>query len=137
VNDNPLKIQETMAQQLMRCLFENVTSLRVPWSITPEAAQKDILDRMKKAVDDVTQRVVKQVLSASAVHMEAHLKGIAATDVIKATLVIPSADVALHSLIDRRGGKVMIVLCDMEQYTGGMDSFKATADQLPLIGDEA
>lgn len=126
--------EETVAQQLLRALLDEIQHLQDPWPKTPEATQKQVLYRLKTQVTDAVQGAVRQIaregFDSIVVKVESmNIK----EDGAKATIAVARGS----DLADRVGSRCVLVFADAEKYIGGLDAIQAQADQpeLPLETD--
>lgn len=132
------EIQETVGQYLMRALYDEVTNIRVPWAVTPQQQQQEMLDRMQRQVDEAVRIAVSRIAVHGFTHITASIEQLTIKDEAKAVLLLSRGTEALHELADRVGSRAVIVFADHKEFTEGMDSIKAQADQpnLPLEDGE-
>ena len=136
---NPLpEVEETVGQYLMRALFDEITNIRIPWAVTPQQQQQDLLDRLRRQVDEAVRVAVSRIAMQGFSHISASIESLTIKDEAKAALLLSRGSEELHTLADRVGSRAIIVFADHAEYTDGMDAIKAQADQpsLPLEDGE-
>jgi hypothetical protein len=132
------QIQESVGKLLMGALFDQITTLRTPWVITPQQQQQDVLDRLRMAVENATCVAVRRIATEGFSHITAQIDSLTIKDEAKVNVVLPRGTQDIHTLADHVGSKVVIVFADPAAYIDGMHEFKAQADQPELpLGDAA
>ncbi len=126
------EVEETVGQYLMRALFDEVTNIRIPWSITPQQEQQALLDRLRSQVEEAVRVAVSRIAMQGFSHISASIESLTIKDEAKAVLLLSRGSEELHTLADRVGSRAIIVFADHTEYTDGMNAIKAQADQPPL-----
>ena len=136
-NTQTSQLEETVGQLLMRALFDEITNIRVPWAGTPQQQQQELLDRLRRQVDEAVRIAVNRISVQGFTHIAASIESLTIKDEAKAVLLLSRGTEALHELADRVGSRAVIVFADHKEFTDGIEAIKAQADQghLPL-GDE-
>lgn len=125
-------VEETIGQLLMGALYDEITNLRVMWPVMPQREQQDLLDRLRKHVDEVVRIAVRRLATEGFPHVVAEIDSMAIKDDAKVALVLPRGSAEAHTLLDHVKSKVILVFADPQQYTDGMEQFKTQLDQPPL-----
>lgn len=125
-------VEESIGQLLMGALYDEVTNLRVMWPVMPQQEQQDLLDRLRKQVDNAVQIAVRRLATEGFPHVVAEIDSLAIKDDAKVALVLPRGSQDVHTLADHVKSKVVIVFADPKVYTDGMEQFKTQLDQPPL-----
>lgn len=127
-------IRDLIGERLMSALFEEITTLRMPWVITPQQQQQEVLDRLRSQVQNAVHAAVSGIASAGFTHAPVTIESLAIKDGVKATLTLMRGTEAMHVFADQVGASAVIVFADPKDYTAQMDSIRAQADQpsLPL-----
>lgn len=127
-------IKDLIGQRLVKALFEEITSLRMPWAITPQQQQQEVLDRLQEHVENAVSAAVSGIASAGFTYAPARIDSLAIKDEAKATILLARGTEAMHVFADRVGSAVVVVFADPKDYTAQMDGIRAQADQhqLPL-----
>lgn len=127
-------VEETVGQQLMRALYDEVTNIRIPWSVMPQQQQQELLDRLRAQVDTAVSGAVRRIATGGFSSIAARIDSLTIKDDAKAVLLLARGSEALHELSDRVGSTAVVVFADASEYTDGMQVFTAQADQpdLPL-----
>lgn len=126
------QVEKTIGQQLMGALYDEITNMRIPWPVTPQQQQQEILDRLRAAVEHAVTVAVKRLATGGFEYVVAEIDSLTIKDDAKAALVLPRGTQDIHALADRVKSKVVIVFADPQDYIDGMHEFKAQADQPPL-----
>lgn len=124
--------RELIGERLMRALFEEITTLRTPWAITPQQQQQEVLDRLRAQVQTAVHAAVSVIASAGFTHAPVRLDSLTIKDEAKATLLLTRGTEAMHVFADQVGASAVIVFADPKDYTAQMDSIRSQADQNPL-----
>lgn len=135
MSDNKiLEVEESIGAELMRALYDQVTSLRTPWVVTPQQQQQDVLDNLRAAVEQAVHSAVKRLSTAGFEYVVAEIDSLTIKDDAKAAIVLPRGTQDIHALADRVKSKVIIVFADPMEYMDGIHAFKSQDDQqtLPL-----
>jgi hypothetical protein len=128
------QVEETIGQLLMRTLYDEITNMRTLWAVTPQQQQRETLDRLQRQVDQAVHIAVNRIAIGGFSHITAQIESLTIKDEAKAALLLSRGTEALHELADRVGSRAIVVFADPKEFTEGMDSIKAQADQpdLPL-----
>lgn len=131
-------VEETVGQYLMRALFDEITNIRIPWAVTPQQQQDELLDRLRRQVDEAVRIAVSRIAMQGFTHISASIESLTIKDEAKAVLLLSRGSEELHELADRVGSRAIIVFADHTDYTDGMNAIKSQADQsrLPLDDGE-
>lgn len=119
---------------LMKALFEEITALRMPWAITPQQMQQEVLDRLRARVDTAVRAAVSGIVSSGFNCATVALESLTIKDGAKATLILSRGTEAMHTFADHIGSAAIVVFADPKDYLAQMESIRAQADQpsLPL-----
>jgi hypothetical protein len=129
-------VAESVGTRLMRALFDEVTNIRMPWAVTPQQQQQDLLDRLRMQVDEAVRVAVGRIAMQGFQHISASIESLTIKDEAKAVLLLSRGSEELHTLADRVGSRAIIVFADHTEYTDGMNAIKSQADQPSLpLGD--
>ena len=109
----------------------------MPWAITPQQMQQEVLDRLDAQVAGAVNRAVIAIATQQFVSVAASIESLTIKDGAKATISIARGTEALHAVADRVGSTVVLVFADPKEFTEGMHVIKADADQRDLLGDAA
>lgn len=126
------QVEESVGAYLMRVLFEEITSLRQPWAVTPQQLQQEVLDRLRGQVQEAVNAAVLRIGTSNFTHVAATIESLTIKDGAKATMKLARGGEAIHELGDRVGSLAIIVFADPKEYTDGMDALRADLDQKPL-----
>lgn len=126
------EVEQTIGQLLMGALYDEVTNLRVMWPVMPQQEQQDLLDRLRKQVDEAVRIAVRRLATEGFPHIVAEIDSMTTKDDTKVALTLPRGSQEAHTLLDYVKSKVVIVFADPKQYTDGMEQFKTQLDQPPL-----
>lgn len=127
-------LKDLIGQRLVKALFEEITNLRMPWSITPQQQQQEVLDRLQEHVENAVSAAVSGIASAGFTYAPARIDSLAIKDEAKATILLSRGTEAMHVFADRVGSAVVVVFADPKDYTEQMDAITAMPDQpsMPL-----
>lgn len=125
-------VEESIGTQLMKALYEEITNLRMPWIVTPQQQQQEVLDRLRAQVDLAVRSAVRQLATVGFNHIAAQIDSLAIKDEAKVVLMMARGSQELHEVADRVGTRALIVFADPAEYTDGMEQLKAQADQADL-----
>lgn len=126
--------EESLGTELLKALIVEVQQLQSPWQNTPEREQQAIIDRLRSQVDYAVTGAVRRLACAGFTHLSAQVESLTIKDEAKAVLTLARGSEELHELADRVGTRAIIVFADATEFTDGMHTVKAEADQgeLPL-----
>lgn len=132
--ENPLKVEETVGTQLMRALFDEISTLRTPWPITPQQQQQEVLDRLRSQVEHAVGVAVNRLATGGFEYVIAEIDSLTIKDAAKVAVTLPRGTQDIHTLADRVKSKVVIVFADVKEYTDGIHVITSQPDQnsLPL-----
>lgn len=136
-DDGTLKaIKDGVGSFLKKACFEEITQIRVPWPIMPQQQQQEFLDRLDAQIEHAVSIAVNQIISQGTDTVPVVIEKVAIKDVANAVIIVAGGGSAIGSVVERIGGKALLVFADPADYLGRMDAIKTQADQpdLPLEG---
>ena len=128
---------ETVGRDILSALVQEIKLLPKPWVSLSEAKQNDVLDRLRKRVDDNVRMAVHLISSEGRTVVAGDLDQITIKDGVKAVIKFSSATPNLHELYESGGKAVLVVVANPGQYTGGMNDVAGESDQRAMdLGHE-
>lgn len=124
----------TMAGDLIAATIDELKAAPNVWQKMTEKQQEEAIYRVtNRVVHNITQAVTMIAAEARPV-IRAKLVGVNIKDDIKASVLVSRHHTDRHRFIDSSGQEILIVLLDVDQFTGGAGDIKPDPDQgsLPL-----
>ena len=136
VPEQPSPPVERMAGELLKALVDELRVAGASWQQLSKDQQDSVINRMRSRVRYETEQAITLIAKGS---REAAMVAIESVTVKggakKAVLIVNDS---VHELIDYVGQKAVLVMCDPEQYMGGVDEVEGEDEQgsLPLEDDD-
>jgi hypothetical protein len=108
----------------------------LPWQMRKEAEQKEIVEAVESAVRIWVYRACTLIASGGQQAARGSLVKIAAKDGLQVQINVAASDPLRHELVDHIGAPVLIVIADVEKFTGERSSVKITKDQPDFIEED-
>lgn len=129
--DPRLITAETAGKDLLGALVTEIKLLPDVWQKLPKAKQDDVIDRLRKRVDDNIKMVVYTLAAQNRVVVAGNLDQITIKDGVKAVVKFgihaPNLDGLYEAASDAKA--VLVVVADAADYTQGMDEVSGEDDQ--------
>lgn len=131
--------RETMTGDLRDCLLDFMKHEKnpLPWNMRTEDQQREVIEKVTKAVGVAVEKAVKIIASDARSVIEGTLDKIVVKDGIKAEISLSQHNSFRHSLIDAQGDVVMMVVANTAAYEGERKAAKPDPDQKDLPIDKA
>jgi hypothetical protein len=127
----------TVGKDLLSALVLEMKMLPDVWVKLSETKQNDIIDRLRKRVDNSVKMAVHLIASEGRMVVVGDLEQITIKDGAKAVIKVGKSAPSLHELYDAQGKAVLIVVSDAGEHTAGMDEVRGESDQRGLgLGGE-
>lgn len=127
----------TVGKDLLSATVLELKMLPDVWVKLSETKQNDIIDRLRKRVENAVKMAVHLIASDGRMVVAGDLEQITIKDGAKAVIKVGRAAPSLHELYDAQGKQVLIVVSDAGEHTGGMDEVRGENDQRGLnLGGE-
>lgn len=127
----------TLGKDLLAALVGEMRLLPELWHKLPQTKQDDVIERLRKRVDDNVKMAVHLIASNGRTVVQGDLEQITIKDGAKAVIKIGRHAESLHELYEAQGHAVLIVVSGAEEHTGGMDEIRGESDQRAMdLGKE-
>lgn len=125
---------ERMGEQLLSALVDELRVAGASWQQLSKHQQDGVIDRLRNRIRFETERAIGLIAAGSREAARVRIESVTVKDGAKAVLQVSNS---LHTVIDYVGSPAILVLCDPEQYFGGMDQIEGEDDQRALgLGNE-
>ena len=127
----------TIGRDLLQALVTECRLLPDVWPKISKAKQDDVIERLRKRVDDSVRMAVHLIASEGRATADATIESVTFKNGIKAVLNLSKNSPQRHAIADSEGKLVLIVVADAGEHTGGMDDITGEADQREMdLGHE-
>lgn len=123
---------ETLTGDVRDSILDRIRSLRKPWPQASEAEQAEIIEGITRLAEHIVKEVVILVASAGRKAMVGDLEKVTVKDGFQAVISLKKDDPNRHELVDSVSQTVLIVVADVEAFTGEQKKAKPEADQRNL-----
>ena len=127
---------ETLGKDLLAFLLQEFKAAQKPWQQMKESEQNQVIDRAKAGIESAVTAAISILFGNGCVSVIADIEGVAIKDNVKCILKVSRTNTseAMQELFTAHNQPCRILLSSPDQYLGGMDEIKGTADQgsLPL-----
>jgi hypothetical protein len=128
---------ETIGKDLLSALVTELKLLPDVWPKLPQAKQDDVIERLRKRVDNGVRMGVHLLSTQGRTTVAGQLAQITIKDGVKAVIEFASSAENLHNLYEYQGAEVLVVVADAQAHTGGMNEIKGESDQRAMdLGHE-
>lgn len=133
VSNAALAVQ-TVGQQLLGALVEEIRNLRTHWAVTPQQQQEEIIDRLSDKVQIAVTRAVGIIAKDTFLAIPAHIESVTFKDGVKTVLTASKSADGRHELADAEGSDVLVLVTDPQKYLEHMETIRGDKDQPELPG---
>lgn len=134
--DQQTVVEDSVGTVLLKALLTELKLQSPRFNTMDEDKQLEVIERMRLQVADALHEAISHIAAKSYQTVPASVVAVAFRDKVKVTLELAGMKQEQH----RRhalavaesvagGGSCMLVLCDFDQFTGGMTTVKPTAAQ--------
>lgn len=130
---------DTIGQDLLAALVQEIKLLPDVWPKLPKAKQDDVIARLNARVRHNVVMAIHLIATQGRVNVVADLEGVAIKDETKATFKIARGNAAdaLQHLYESVGKACLLIVADAQANMGDMDSIKGDPDQRAMdLGQE-
>lgn len=127
---------ESAGTTLLKALLNEIAQLPKPWQQTSAKEQEVVIDRLRNAVAVSVRAAVSRIAAGSFQRIAAEVESVTFKDGVKAVVQLPKGDAGTHTLADKTGGQVMIVIANEAEFVDGMQDVEADEDQPDMFGEE-
>lgn len=112
--------RETMTGDLRDVLLNFLKHEKnpLPWNMQTEDQQSALIEKVTNACQIAVERAVKTIAADGRKAIICMLDQVKVKDGIKAVLKLSKEDEQRHALMDSQGSTVLLVVADIESYTG-------------------
>lgn len=127
----------TIGRDILAALVQEIKLLPDVWVKTPQSKQDDVIERLRKRVDENVKMAVHLIASNGRTVVAGDLEQITIKDGAKAVIKIGRGAESLHELYEAQGQQVLVVVSGAQEHTGGMDEVRGESDQRAMdLGQE-
>jgi uncharacterized protein YaaW (UPF0174 family) len=131
------QIEESVGTTLLKALLLELKMQSPRFQTMDEEKQQEVIDRLRGQVAEEIKNVVAAVSARSFASVNAKIVSVTFKEGVKVQLEIADKSEGAHAVADSVGGAVMLVLANLEEFTGGMaESVKPTAKQRDAFKDD-
>lgn len=135
--DFRLMTAETIGKDLLGALLGEIRLLPKPWPQLSQGKQDDIIERLRKRVDNAVKMAVHILAADGRTVVAGDLDQITIKDGVKAVVKFGANAANLHEMYEASGKAVLVVVANHTDYTGGMDEVSGEPDQRAMdLGHE-
>jgi hypothetical protein len=129
---------DAAAVQLLRGLIDELKLQSPRFATQNQSEQQIVIDRLaaqvQHEVDILAARIATRSFPAGAAKITSMSIG---GESVSVKLSMPQSSSMVHAIADHVGGSCWLVLCELEEFTGGLGTVKAPPDQGSLLGNDA
>lgn len=130
---DPPPVEQTVGTALLKAMLTELQMLSPRYQAMADEQQQEVIDRLRLQISDQLHEAMNAIAAKSYQSVPATVTSVGFGEkVARVKLEIFSAAKGLHALADlivHGKGACMVVLCDLDQFTGGMDAVKPAARQ--------
>jgi hypothetical protein len=127
------KITESIGTTLLKALITELKMLSPRFTHQSEEMQQEIIDRLRLQVGDQLREAVVQIAAKSYKSLPGTIVKVQFKDGVQCQINMNRTNKTVHDVADSVGGECMIVLCDLDEFVGGMEqAVKPVSRQMDL-----
>lgn len=120
---------DTIGKDLLGALVAEIKLLPDVWPKMSEAKQNDVIDRLRKRVEDNVRMACHLIASEGRSVVMGDLESVNIKDGIKAVLKVGAGNAQRHDLFDAVGKACLLVVADSAQHLAGIGEVTGESDQ--------
>jgi len=120
--DSVTKVTESIGTTLLKALLTELKMLSPRFTHQTEELQREIIERLRLQVADQLREAVVQIAAKSYKSIPGTIIKCPFTDGVQVQINMNRTNKVVHDVADSVGGECMIVLCDMDEFVGGMET---------------
>jgi hypothetical protein len=131
-----IQAEESLGTKLLKAVVTELQMLSPRFVAMDNDHQGEIIDRLRMQVMDLMHDAVRQVSARSFESVPAHISGVVFKEKVQVTVQITDLKSEMIRALALKvadsvhtGGQCMLVLCDFDQWVGGMDQVKPVSPQ--------
>lgn len=128
-------LEDSVGTVLLKALLTELKLQSPRFIAMNEEAQQEVIDRLRLQTADAVASAVRSIAARSFTAVRAEVVSVAFKDNVKVTLEMGRLGEGVHAIADGVGGGCMLVLCDAEEFTAGMDQVKPKPNQGDMVAD--
>lgn len=121
--------RETMQGDLMALVIDELKAAPDVWQRMSESKQDDVIARVQQRVGEAVRQAIELIATNGRTAIPATLEQVTVKDSIKGVVTVAKNESSRHDLTDAVGRAVILVVADLEEFSGGADDVKADPDQ--------
>lgn len=99
--------------------------------------QQEVIDRLRGQVEHEVDLLVARIATRTFPSGVAKIVSATFKEHVTVTLHMADSCSVLHEIVDHVGRSCWVVLCELEEFTGGMQTVRAPPNQTDLLDDGA
>lgn len=127
------QVEESVGTILLKALLTELQLLSPRYNSMDAEAQNEIIERLRLQIEDQLHIAIGTIAAKSYQSVPATVTSVGFGEKKTAIkLITPSGSKGVHAIADllvHGKGACMVVLADLDQFTGGMDSVKPKGNQ--------
>lgn len=131
--DSTANVEDSVGKVLLKAMLTELQMLSPRYAAMTEDKQSEIIDRLRLQIGDQLREAINAIAAKSYQSVPATVTSVAFGEKVTGVkLTTPSGSKGIHALADllvHGKGACMVVLADLDQFTGGMESVKPPAKQ--------
>jgi len=128
---------DSAGAQLLEALLTELKMQSPRFATQNQAAQQEVIDRLRGQVEHEVDLLVARIATRTFPSGVAKIVSATVKDTVSVTLHMADGCSVLHEIIDHVGRSCWVVLCDLEEFTGGMQTVRAPPNQTDLLEGSA
>lgn len=108
----------------------------LPWDMRPEMEQIETITRTEAAVRTWVHRACVMIAAGGQKAARGSMVKLLAKDGIQMQINLAASDPLRHELMDHVGNSVLVIIADVDQFSGERAPVKVTKDQKDILDDD-
>lgn len=126
-------VSDSIGNVLLKALLTELKMLSPRFTHQSEEIQQEIIERLRLQVGDQLREAVTQIAAKSYKAIPGTIVKVQFKEGVQTQINMNRTNKVVHDVADSVGSEVMIVLCDMDEFLGGMEQVKPTPRQRDIM----
>jgi hypothetical protein len=124
---------DSAAVHLLKGLIDELKLQSPRFATQNQAEQQIVIDRLRGAVEHEVDLLVARIATRNFPSGVAKISSVTIKDTVRVVVELAEGSSVKHDITDHVGLSCWLVLCELEEFTGGLQTVRAPQDQGDLL----